>query len=264
MTAARQPLRMIVCDWNGTLFSEELEETFFFGLCRRAAWRALRRLNLPALTRLGVHGILCVGHYLAARCNPRRVPHHIGEIMKLLSRDVLRGLSRDELADYCTQYAHRIQRHLDRRLLDPLAKVRAESPVRLGIISAGCREGIAAALEAEGTPFDFIVANEFTMAGGVTASFEFALAENKLDVLSALLVERGIDPAAVMFIGDSPQDEACLRAVGYPVVSFNATDARKRQLAADCGAFVPADQADFTRHLATAIGAPQREKECCT
>ena len=256
MTAPPEPLRMIVCDWNGTLFTEELEETFFFGLCRRAAWRALRRMNLPALTRLAVHGILCFGHYFAARGNPRRVPHHIGAIMKLLSRDVLRGLSRDELADYCTRYARRIQPRLDRRLLDPLAKVRAESPVRLGIISAGCREGIAAALEEECTPFDFIAANGFTMAGDVTASFDFALTENKLDVLTALLAERQIAPAAVMFIGDSPQDEACLRAVGYPVVSFYATAARKRQLAADCGAFAPADQADFARHLAAAVGAP--------
>jgi len=251
--APRQALRLVVCDWNGTLFSEELEETFFFGLCRRAVWRAVRTFDVRAMMRLAFRGVQCCAHYFAARRNPRLVPHHIGCIMDLLEPDVLHGLTRDELADYASRYAHRIQGRLDRRLLDPLAKVRDEAGVRLGVISAGCREGIAAALAEEGTPFNFIEANEFTMDGDVTDSFDFALADNKHDVLMGLLALRDIDPDSVMFIGDSPQDETCLRAVGYPVVSFFATETRKRQLAADCGAFVPADEADFARHLAAAL-----------
>jgi len=246
-------LRLIVCDWNGTLFREELEQTFFFGLCRRAVWRAVRRFNVRAMARLALRGMRCLAHYLAARRHPRLVTHHIGCIMALLEPDVLHGLTRDELAAYTQSYAQRIQGHLDRRLLDPLAAAREESGVRLGVISAGCREGIAAALAAEGTPFNFIEANEFTMDGDVTDSFDFALADNKHAVLVGLLALRNVDPAGVMFIGDSPQDEECLRAVGYPVVSFFASDSRKRQLAADCGAFVPADQADFARYLAAAI-----------
>jgi len=248
-------LKLVVCDWNGTLFSEELEQTFFFGLCLRAVWRAVSMLNFQAMARPTFRGVGCFAHYFAARRHPRLVPHHISCIMDLLEPDVLHGLTRDELADYTRRYAQRIQGDLDRKLLDPLAKIRAEGRIRLGIISAGCREGIRAALEAEGTPFDFVEANEFTMDGEVTDSFDFAMADNKCDVLTGLLALRGIDPGAVMFIGDSPQDEDCLRAVGYPVVSFFASDARKRQLAADCGAFVPADEADFTRHLAAAVNA---------
>ena len=253
MTSTRQPLQMVVCDWNGTLFRDRLEETFFFGLCQRAVWRLLKRLDVIALTRVGMCGLRCFGHYLVARRRPRQVPYHIGRIMRRLNRDVLRGLSRDELADYTRRYARRIQRKLDRRLLDPLMALRAESRVTLGMISSGCREGITAALAEVGAEFDVVLANEFIMDGDVTASFEFALADDKHDALVRMLAERNIPPAAVMFIGDSPQDEHCLREVGYPVVSFFADDSRKQQLADDCGAFVPADQAHFERHLHEAL-----------
>lgn len=252
----QQALRLIVCDWNGTLLRDKLEETFFFGLSRRAVWRALRGLDVPALFRLGVHGLQCLGHYLAARWNPRHVPEHIGRIMDLLNRDVFSGLRRDELADYTRRYARRIQGRLDRRLLEPLMALDRDGAVALGIISAGCREGITAALDEARAPFDFVIANEFRMAGEVTEFFDFALAGDKRDVLLGVLAERNVPPESVMFIGDSPQDEQCLAVVGYPVVSFFANGARKRQLAADCGAFVPADRADLSRHIASALSGP--------
>ena len=253
---APQALRLIVCDWNGTLLRDKLEETFFFGLSCRAVWRAVRGLDVPALFHLGVRGLQCLGHYFAARVNPRRVPEHIARIMDLLNSGVLSGLRRDELADYARRYARRIQGRLDRRLLEPLMALGRDGAVALGIISAGCREGIAATLDEASAPFDFVIANEFRMAGEVTEFFDFALAGDKRDVLLGVLAERNVPPESVMFIGDSPQDEQCLTAVGYPVVSFFATGARKRQLAADCGAFVPADRADLSRHIASALSGP--------
>ena len=253
MTSTRQPLQMIVCDWNGTLFRDRLEETFFFGLCHRALRRSLGRFDLVGLAKLGLCGMRCFMHYLVSRRRPRRVPYHIGRIMRLLNRDVLRGVPRDELDAYTRRYARRIQGKLDRRLLDPIVAVRAERPVTLGIISSGCREGITAALAMAGVEFDFVLANEFRMAGDVTESFDFAMADDKHEALVRMLAERNVPSAGVMFIGDSPQDEHCLGEVGYPVVSFFADDSRKQQLAEDCGAFIPADQGDFSRHLDQAL-----------
>ena len=244
---------MIVCDWNGTLFSERLEETFFLGLCRRATWRAVKRVNLVALARLAICGMRCFGHYLLARRYPRRVPYHIGRIMDLLNRNVLGGLAREELDDYARRYARRIQSRLDRRLLDPLAAVRAESQVILGVISSGCREGITAALADAGAGFDFVRANAFRMEAGAATEFEFTHAADKHEELDRVLAEWDVPRESVMFIGDSPQDEQCLREVGYPVVSFFAAGARRQQLAEDCGAFVPADQEDFRRHIDAAL-----------
>ena len=256
MNPPRKALRMVVCDWNGTLFRDRLEETFFFGLCRRALWRILRRVNVVGLARLAICAMRCFMHYLQARRHPHRVPYHIGRIMALLNRDVLRGLPREELAEHTRRYARQIQPKLDRRILDPLMSLRAEAQIGLGVISSGCREGIVAALAEVGAEFDFVRANKFNMDGEVVASFGFALADDKHEALGRILAERGVAPGSVMFIGDSPQDEQCLAAVGYPVVSFFADDIRKAQLAADCGAFVPADQAGFRRHLEAALRGP--------
>ena len=253
MNPPREALRMVVCDWNGTLLRDRLEETFFFGLCRHALWRTLRGVNVVALARLAICGMRCFVHYLQARRHPHRVPYHIGRIMALLNRDVLNGLPREELAEHTRRYARRIQSKLDRRILNPLMALRAEAQIVLGVISSGSREGIVAALAEAGAEFDFVRANEFNMDGEVVASFGFALADDKHEALGRILAEWNVPHRSVMFIGDSPQDERCLHEVGYPVVSFFADDDRKQQLAADCGAFVPADQGDLARHIAAAL-----------
>ena len=51
--------------------------------------------------------------------------------------------------------------------------------------------------------------------------------------------------------GPDPEDEWG----PYSVVSFFADDSRKQQLADDCGAFIPTDQAHFQHHLHDAINA---------
>ena len=247
-------LRMIVCDWNGTLFRDTLEETFFFGLCRRAALRALGRGDVGKLARLAATGAKCYRQYRAARRDADRVPEHVARIVELLDADVFSGLTRAELGAYARRYARRIQPRLDRRLLEPLGCVRAERGVPLAVVSSGCREGIEAALDEAAAHFDFVVANEFRWAGAVTAGFDFRIAGDKLAAFDGLLAERGIDAADVMYVGDSPQDAPCFARVGAAVMSFWATGAHKQRLAAAGRVFVPADRADFERHLRRLTG----------
>jgi len=247
-------LKMVVCDWNGTVFRERYEETFSFGLCRRAFRRALWRGNIRKLTRLSDLAVRCYRLYRAAKRDPDRTIEYIAKIIDLLNDDVFAGLSRAELDRYVRRYARKVRRRLDRRLLEPLMAVAAEAGLRTGVLSSGCREAIEATLAGAGYRFDFITANAFGMDGDVTASLEFAVADNKSDLLTALLAERNIDPADVMYIGDSPQDEACFRLVGMPVVSFWARDVHKARFRRTCRAFVPTDQADFNRHLRAAAG----------
>jgi phosphoglycolate phosphatase-like HAD superfamily hydrolase len=242
-------LRMVICDWNGTLFRDTLEEAFFFGLCRRAFFQAVRRGRCRKLARLASLGARCWVLYRRARKDPDGVPRYVGRIVGLLNDDVFAGLGRRELEDYARRYARRIQPRLDRRLLEPLAAIRAERGVELGVVSSGCRIGIEAALAEAQAPFDFVIANEFRWDGDATGGFDFAIAEGKHDVLAGLLAARGVDPADVMYVGDSPQDEACFALVGLPVLSFFATDAHKERLSTGCGAFVPAGRGDFERRL---------------
>ena len=247
-------LRMIVCDWNGTLFREPLDKTFFLGLCRRAFWRALRRGKLRKTLRLMGLGARCLGLYLAAKGHPDRATRHVGRIVDLLNPDVFRGLARDDLDAYTRRYARRIGPALDRRLLEPLLRVARETGIPVGVVSSACRGAIEAALSEADCAFDFVLANEFRMDGGVTASFDFVIADNKLDVLTDLLAERNVAAADVMYIGDSPQDEPCLHHVGTPVVSFWATAAHKERFSRTCGALAPADGAAFEQCLRAAAG----------
>jgi len=242
-------LQMIVCDWNGTLFRDRLEETFFFGLCRRAFWRAALRGRVGKVGRLIGRGVRCYLAYRAARKDPQRTLEHIARIVGLLNPVVFAGLGREELDAYARAYTRKIQPLLDRRLLDPLARIAATTEIPVGVISAGCRRGIEVALAEAGLRPDFVIANEFRFDGEVTAGFDFSVGENKRELLADLLSRRGIDPADVMYVGDSPQDEPCFDLVGLPVVSFFADPADRARLARKHGAFAPTDQAAFEAHV---------------
>jgi len=242
-------LRLIVCDWNGTLFRDTLEEAYFAGLCWRQYRLAARRGDIRRMGEMTILGAQCYWLYFAARLHPRRTLDYIARVIGLVNRRVIRGLPRAELEDFTRRYARRVRRKLDRRLLEPLRDFRAAAGVPLGVISSGCRIGVEAVLAEAGWPFDFIVANEFRTAGEVCEAFEFSLTDNKAAVLGEVLARRGVDPRHVMYVGDSEQDEECFRLVGMPVVSFFARRRMKERFARQYGAFVPADRADFERHL---------------
>lgn len=242
-------LRMIACDWNGTLFRDKLEEAFFIRFCQQTFLRAVRRRQIGRVASLGFMAVRCFRRYFAAKLFPMRAPKYIGKTVDVINEKVFRGTPRGELDAYVAEYARRIQPRLERRLLDPLQRAREQFGVPLGIVSLGCRPGIAAALDVAGCPVDFVLANDFEMDGDVVDGFRFEITDNKADVLAEYLAEREIDPADVMYIGDSPQDEGCLKLVGIPVLSFWATDEHKRQFARDHRAFVPETATDFERHV---------------
>ncbi len=242
-------LRLIACDWNGTLFRDKLEEAFFIRFCQETFFRAVRRMQIGRVASLGFMALRCYRRYFAAKLFPAHAPKYIGKTVDVINEKVFRGTPRGEMDAYVAAYARRIQPRLERRLLDPLRRAREEFGIPLGIVSLGCRPGIAAALEVAGCPFDFVLANDFEMDGDTVEGFRFEINENKADVLGDYLADQDIDPADVMYIGDSPQDEGCLQLVDMPVLSFWATDEHKRQFARDHKAFVPRTVADFEQYL---------------
>ena len=244
---------MIVCDWNGTLFRDVMEEAYFVALCRRLYFRALLGGRIATAARQSVAGLRCCLAYVGARLRPGRRLEYVRRILESLNGPFLSGLPLADVEQYTRHYARRIQPRLDGRLIGPLRAVRERTRVRLGVVSSGCRIGIQAALELAELSPDFILANEFCTDGQTVSGFDFALADNKWEVLTAFLDLHGVDPGEVMYVGDSRQDQQCLHNVGLPVVSFWATAEAKRELARTCDAFVPADQSDFERHLAEAV-----------
>ena len=242
-------LRMVVCDWNGTLFRDALDEAYFMGLSREVFVRAARRLQIARVALMLCASARCVAHYVSAKSRSEGALHRVLRIIQILNPAVFRGMSCAELADYTRRYARRVQGKLDRRLLDVLCAARSALRLPLGVISVGSAEGIEAVLAEAGCPFDFVLANRFRTTGGVVEGFDCALTEDKVGLLDRLLSRRGVDPADVMYIGDSWWDEQCFERVGMPVVSFWADDELKRRCAARYGAFAPETQADFDAYL---------------
>ena len=242
-------IRLIVCDWNGTLFRDPLEERFFAGLCWRAVKRAIASRSLRALSSLAKAGLGCFGEYLSARGRSDKTLVYIARLVETLNPHVFTGISRTELNDYAARYAHQIQPRLDMRLIEPLRAFHNETNTPIAIISSGCREGIVPALAIDGLAVERVVANTFLFDGERTTGFRFDIHNNKADLLKTLLDEMQIDPAEVMYLGDSQADETCFAAVGYPVVSFFATPAAQERFARLHHAFVPLSEAHFKTHL---------------
>lgn len=250
-------LRLVVCDWNGTLLREKLEETFFLGLCRRAVVRALKRGQVRKLFRIMVAGLRGYREYRKALRRPDRVPHHITRVVDMLDPLVFRGLELEELDDYTRFYARRAQPMLDPRMLAPLELAREQFGLPVGVISSGCRSGIEATMSMANYPVDFICANDFWWDGNRTGGFRFNLTDNKLELLDTVLAEHDVDPTDVMYIGDGPLDAECFSRVGWPVVSFFASHRHRARFVREYGAFAPPNQAAFQEHLFSACGGEE-------
>ena len=243
-------LRMIVSDWNGTLFSDPLEEKFFQGLCKKAFYKALRKMSLRTMTSLLMRGAWGFREYLSAKGRKTKTLEHIAKLVEILNPCVFAGLTQAELDEYAWKYAFQIQKKLDMRLIWPIRRLVREDGMPLVVISSGCKEGIIPAMELMDIRVSEVVANVFVMdESGITTGFDFKITDNKADLLADILAERGVDASEVMYLGDSLADEECFSMVGYPVISFFAEDALKEKFARKLGTFVPVDQDDFEKYL---------------
>lgn len=241
---------MIVCDWNGTLFRDPLEERFFFGLCRLAFYKALRSGSLRSISSLIMRGLWCFREYLSAKGRGDKTLAHIARLIEILNPCVFAGIPKAELESYAWSYAMRIQDKLDMRLVWPLKQLVSDAEVPVAVISSGCREGIVPALGLVGLDVDDVMANEFVLDDeGFTEKFDFRITHNKAALLFALLERRGISAGDTMYIGDSRADEDCFREVGYPVASFFAAPAFRERAARMRLAYCPANQDDFRDYL---------------
>jgi hypothetical protein len=138
---------------------------------------------------------------------------------------------------------------IDPRLAAPLELARERFGLPVGVISSGCRSGIAATMAMAGYDVDFICANDFWWDGDRTAGFRFNLTDNKRELLDLALAEHDVGAADVMYIGDGPLDAECFGRVGWPVASFFSSHRQRARFAREYGAFAPTTQAEFQKHL---------------
>jgi phosphoserine phosphatase len=213
-------IRLVVCDWNGTIVRDRMEEAMFVGLCAWVFFRRLARGRWLRAARLILAGMRCARHYAVARRRPRRVVRHVGRIVKLLNPVVFRGLPETQLRRYLDGYARRMARRVDERVIRAVSAYRRRSGARVAVLSSGCAAGIAGSLARCGFAVDEVLANRFVVRDGVVRSFELRVGDDKAGQLLDLCKRFGVSPAETAYVGDSRQDEECLSLAGLPIASF--------------------------------------------
>ncbi len=247
-------LKLVVCDWNRTLFRDHFEESFFKQLSREVLWDHLSRAQVR--TGLGVFwtGLKCYLLNTLARFDRPRTLDYVRQINEMLSPAVFRGMTPEFLEQYTRRYGPRMVGRLDRRLLGPLHRQHVAGRFEWGIISSGYVGGIESTLRCGGYDVDFVIANNFSRRDERIYAYRISVLDNKLELLEERVASRGLDWAEVMYIGDNEQDIECMQRVGHPVVSLLASTTNRRRLTDATDAFAPSGEADFERHLAERVG----------
>ncbi|MCL0065991.1 MG2 domain-containing protein, partial [Dehalococcoidia bacterium] len=160
---------------------------------------------------------------------------------------VIQGVEIDSITRRVNLYASHASRRLDGRILRPIEEMHRRGG-QAGILSVGYGYGIARILSAGGygEVFDFIEANGLQTNGSRVSEVSFRT--GKSSWLTELLSRLSVPPDKAIYIGDARPDEPCFEIVGYPVVSFLATDDFKQHCARKFGAqCVPESEADLQR-----------------
>jgi phosphoglycolate phosphatase-like HAD superfamily hydrolase len=242
------PPSTVICDWNGTLIEYRNEGPLFDYIAT-----ALFRASVP-FHPLRMARILRTRRILANLEQDHDSDHisFVRELFQVYNEGIIRGTPVSLLHIFVDHHARRArtQTRLDYRVLNPIRGYH-EAGHTTGILSAGYRYGIERILAVAGLGghFDFCVADRLDQNGGKAIGFKLELYARKHEFLLDLLNERGLDPRAVAYIGDSEDDEGCFQVVGYPIVSFLAPEPLKARFAAEYSAFVPSSERDLSSFL---------------
>lgn len=244
-------LKLIVCDWNGTLFRDRLEESFFRGLCIEAARCALASKSLRRVSSLIPAFLKAFREYQSAKVRPEKMLGHIGRIVDILNPKVFATLTREQVENYTLGYARKNVSQLDPRMLEPLSKLCCEKKIPIGVISSGCKLGIEKTLELGGYKMDFITANDFKFPPDSDApGFEFSVTDNKGALLREIAAKQKVSLAEILYIGDALPDEECFKLAGFAAVSFFADTQSRLRFAKSANAKYFKNQKQFEEYLA--------------
>lgn len=241
-------IKVLVCDWNKTLFQEAYELSFFSGLIKEVARKHMCALNGRGVLNVFKTYVVCKKLYNecagpVSTTDTRRESLRV--VVEVLNDRVIRGITVAQLETYIEKYSRKACAFLDTELVDLLARVHRDFRVNLFVISSGCKPAIESVLRRARFPFNSVMANGFEIQNGMVEQFKFNIYGNKKSVLQKILSEKQINLENVGFIGDDWEDRECFEAVGFPIVSFYASEVNKNLLAQHCGAFVPKSRVDL-------------------
>ena len=224
-------IKLIICDWNRTLFEDRFEEVLFKIIFKDRVLDSIRRFDIRKLSILAKTRKECNILFGKARHDESHKYTLIRQIIDQLNNNVIKGLKVSDLRRITSKYTAGAVARLDKRILDPLKTTIDRSHIKVGILSSGYYDGISEILFKAGIKPDFIIANNFIIKNGVVEVFQLDILLNKLSVLKEVLAKHNIDLSETMYIGDDWQDEECFKSVGYPMVSFFADEHCKKNFA---------------------------------
>jgi phosphoserine phosphatase len=254
------PPSIIISDWNGTLIEYRNESPLFEYIAT-----ALFGASVP-FHPLRMARILRTRRRLSNLEQDHASDHasFVRELFQVYNEGIIKGTPVSLLQVFVDQHARsaRTQTKLDYRVLNPIRACHEAGRIT-GILSAGYKYGIERILAVAGLGrhFDFCVADRLAQKDGKAIGFKLELYTRKQEFLLDLLRERGLDPRAVAYIGDSEDDEGCFQAVGCPVVSFLAPERLKARFAREYNAFVPSSERDLSRFLGIAPSPTHRPSQ---
>lgn len=240
-------VKLIICDWNRTLFEDYFEETFCASVFKFVGAKEAKKVNIPEIISLIT--LAFKSKQLVGCAKQGKVIDTITELIELLNKGLFSKITKGDLTKLLETYVKAGKAKLDLRILEPLRSLKERKNVRLGIISSGYYWGIKQKLEKNGFLFDFIIANDFLPVVPQGVRFEFKISSNKADILKQIIREEKVGREDVIYIGDDSRDENCFREVGFPVVSFLAVGKDKQRFKNTYNAFVPLDQNGFEKYL---------------
>lgn len=239
---------ILISDWNGTLVEDKDETAIveFIG-------RGLLKDSLPFHPVRFLH-IIMIKRQLEAlyrKIEPSSGLYPLETVRQMhqICNSVIKGVEIDSITRRVNLYAAGASRRLDERILRPIEEMHRRGK-KTGILSIGYGYGIARILFAGGygEVFDFIEANGLETEGSRVSGLSFRI--DKSDWLTEILSHLSVSPDKTIYIGDAGPDEPCFEIVGYPIVSFLATDDFKRHCARKFGAqCVPESEADLLKYL---------------
>ena len=248
--------KLIVLDWNGTLFRTLDDRVLVRHLAKAVLGAAARQVLRGRLGALVVFGGFALGRVAYERAKKRYDRGEIGlaELVEPFNRS-LRGAPLSLIERATDVYGAQHASLLDERMLQPLSEAHARGS-RLVIYSAAYDRGIRAVLHAAGLggTFEELVCNTLEQEDGRALGLTARYRDDKAGDFKAEFVDRrGWSPSGIVYAGDNAADEliAELLPPGRFIVPFLAPDAFKEHMSAGYGAFVPESTDELSAYLRT-------------
>ncbi|MBF0490396.1 MAG: hypothetical protein HQL15_07215 [Candidatus Omnitrophica bacterium] len=242
-------LRLIVTDWNRTIFEDYYEETFLKILYKNIFINSLSVLDFGKIFNLIVFNVRFQRVFRDLKGDLGNKSDCIEQAKKLLHSHLFENLSNRILEKSTQEYSVAVAHKLDKRILDPIYQLSKEKGIQIVIISSGYDIGIKKVLENNAYYFDFIFANKFDVQDQAVKQFQYHILNNKQEILRRFLLDHNIPSEGVLYVGDDEMDRGCLEYVGYPVASFFTPEKTLKLMKTIKNIYIPKDQTQFEVYL---------------